>query len=158
MVGQIMVVGAAFGSLWLWKPLERVPWLANALGVQRHAIDRSMIKLVIIGAGLVIGSNIAMIVVQAIDIGAGVPEAIATKFGNVWMTRMIESSILMIIALFVFRRLAKTGASPSRAEMLAILVMGIAVLVTSSLIAHGAATGEVTAILLDFFHNAAASI
>jgi copper transport protein len=158
MVGQIMVVGAAFGSLWLWKPLERVPWLANALGVQRHAIDRSMIKLVIIGAGLVIGSNIAMIVVQAIDIGAGVPEAIATKFGNVWMTRMIESSILMIIALFVFRRLAKTGASPSRAEMLAILVMGIAVLVTSSLIAHGAATGEVAAILLDFFHNAAASI
>lgn len=158
MVGQVMVVGAAFGSLWLWRPLERVPWLASALAAQRHAIDRNMIKLVIIGAGLVIGSNIAMIVVQAIDIGTGIPEAIATKFGNVWMTRMIESSILMIIALFVFRRLARTGASPSRAEMLAILVMGIAVLVTSSLIAHGAATGEVTAILLDFFHNAAASI
>ncbi len=158
MVGQVIVVGSAFGSLWLWRPLERVPWLAGALGAQRHSINRNMVKLVIIGTGLVIGSNIAMIVVQAIDIGAGIPEAIATKFGNVWMTRMIESSILMIIAFFVFRRMSRTGASPSRAEMLAILVMGIAVLVTSSLIAHGAATGEVAAILLDFFHNAAASI
>ncbi|HEY7507576.1 MAG TPA: copper resistance protein CopC [Nitrososphaera sp.] len=158
MVGQIIVVGAAFGSLWLWKPLERVPWLAAALGAKRPAVDRSMVKLVIIGTGLVIGSNIAMIAVQAIDIGAGIPEAIATKFGNVWMTRMIESSILMIIAFFVYRKVVKTGASPSRAEMLAILVMGIAVLVTSSLIAHGAATGETVAILLDFFHNAAASI
>lgn len=158
MVGQVIVVGAAFGSLWLWRPLERVPWLASALAAQRHAIDRNMVKLVIIGTGLVTGSNIAMIVVQAIDIGAGIPEAIATKFGNVWMTRMIESSILMIIAFFVLRRMSKTKASPSRAEMLAILVMGIAVLVTSSLIAHGAATGETAAILLDFFHNAAASI
>lgn len=158
MVGQVMVVGAAFGSLWLWRPLERVPWLAGALGTGRAAIDRNMVRLVIIGTALVIGSNIAMIVVQAIDIGAGVPEAIATKFGNVWTTRMIESSILMIIAFFVFRKMARTGVSPSRAEMLAIMVMGLAVLVTSSLIAHGAATGEIAAILLDFFHNVAASI
>jgi copper transport protein len=158
MVGQVIVVGAAFGSLWLWKPLERVPWLAGAFSAQRHAIDRNMVRLVIIGTGLVIGSNVAIIVVQANDIGAGIPEAIATKFGNIWTTRMIESSILMIIAFFVLRRMTRTGAPPSRAEMLAILVMGIAVLVTSSLIAHGAATGEVAAILLDFFHNAAASI
>lgn len=158
MVGQVVVVGAAFGTLWLWKPLSRVSWLASAISAQRTAIDRKMVKLVIIGAALVIGSNIAMIVVQAIDIHAGIPQAIATKFGNVWMTRMIESSILMIIALFVYLKLRKTETLPSKAEILAILVMGFAVLVTSSLIAHGAATGQISAILLDFFHNTAASI
>ncbi|HVX02348.1 MAG TPA: copper resistance protein CopC, partial [Nitrososphaera sp.] len=158
MVGQVIVVGTAFGSLWLWKPLSRVPWLASAISSQRVAIDRKMVKLIIIGAAIVIGSNFAMIAVQAFDINSGIIQAIATKFGNVWTTRMIESSILMIIALFVYRRLSKTGALPSRAEMLAILVMGLAVLVTSSLIAHGAATGQVSAILLDFFHNTAASI
>ncbi|UVS70545.1 copper resistance CopC/CopD family protein [Nitrososphaera viennensis] len=158
MVGQVIVVGAAFGSLWLWKPLARVPWLAGAISSQRAAIDRKMVKLIIIGAAIVIGSNFAMIAVQAIDINAGIAQAIATKFGNVWTTRMIESSILMIIAVFVYRKLTRTGALPSRAEMLAILVMGLAVLVTSSLIAHGAATGQITAILLDFFHNTAASI
>jgi copper transport protein len=64
----------------------------------------------------------------------------------------------MIIAVFVYRKLNKTGALPSKAEILALLVMGLAVLVTSSLIAHGAATGQISAILLDFFHNTAASI
>lgn len=158
MVGQVIVVGAAFGSLWLWKPLSRVPWLASAVSSQRVAIDRKMMKLVIIGAAIVIGSNFAMIAVQAYDINSGIMQAIATKFGNVWTTRMIESSILMIIAVFVYRRLSKADALPSRAEVLAILVMGLAVLVTSSLIAHGAATGKVSAILLDFFHNTAASV
>jgi copper transport protein len=158
MVGQVIVVGAAFGTLWLWKPLDRVPWLASAISSQRSVIDRKMIKLVIIGAAIVIASNIAMIVVQAIDINSGIAQAISTKFGNVWTTRMIESSILMIIAVFVYRKLSRTGALPSKAEVLAILVMGLAVLVTSSLIAHGAATGQVAAILLDFFHNTAASI
>ncbi len=158
MVGQVMVVGAAFGTLWLWRPLQRVPWLSNAISTQRVAIDRNMIRLVIIGAGIILGSNLAMIFVQAIDIEAGVAEAVATKFGNIWMIRMIESSILMIVAVSVYRRLAKSNDAPSNAEIYSILVMGLAVLVTSSLIAHGAATGQAAAIMLDFFHNAAASI
>lgn len=158
MVGQIVVVGAAFGTLWLWKPLERVPWLANAIAARRHEIDRKMVTLVIIGTGLVLASNAAMISVQAYEINASIGDAIATKFGTIWTTRMIESSILMIIAVFVYRKMAREGAIPSRAEMLAILVMGLAVLVTSSLISHGAATGQTEAILLDFFHNTAASI
>lgn len=156
MVGQVMVVGAAFGTLWLWKPLERVPWLASAVAQKRQAIDRGMMGIVVVGTALVLASNIAIIVVQAVDIGASVADAIATRFGGVWLTRMIESSILMVIALFVWRR-SKEGV-PSRAEVLAILVLGLAVLVTSSLIAHGAATGATAAVLIDFFHNAAASI
>jgi copper transport protein len=158
MVGQIVVVGAAFGTLWLWKPLARVPWLANAIAARRLEIDRKMVKLVIIGTGLVIASNVAMISVQAYEIGATIPDAISTTFGGIWMTRMIESSILMIIAVFVQRKIAREGTVPSRAEMLAILVMGLAVLATSSMISHGAATGQFAAILLDFFHNVAASI
>lgn len=158
MVGQIVVVGAAFGTLWLWKPLERVPWLASVISQQRLSIDKKMGLLVIIGTALVLASNVAIITVQAYDIKASIPDAIATKFGGVWMTRMIEASILMIIAVYVWRKMTRSKASPSKAEILAILVMGLAVLVTSSLIAHGAATGQVAAILLDFFHNAAASI
>lgn len=158
MVGQVVVVGAAFGTLWLWKPLSRVPWLAEAISTKRLAIDRNMTRLVIIGTALVLASNAAMISVQAYDIGGSISDAISTKFGNVWTIRMIESSILMIIAFFVYRKAVKTGTLPTRAEILAILVMGLAVLVTSGLVAHGAATGELSGLLLDFFHNAAASI
>jgi copper transport protein len=158
MVGQVIVVGAAFGTLWLWKPLTRVPWLSSAISKTRISIDRNMMRLVIIGTGLVLASGVAMIVVQAISINAGIPEAVATKFGNVWLTRMLQSSILMGIAVAVYRRLAKNNGIASRGEIYAILILGLAVLVTSSLIAHAAATEQVGAILLDFFHNAAASI
>jgi copper transport protein len=158
MVGQTIVVGAAFASLWLWRPLQRVPWLATAIATRRLEIDKKMLHLIIIGTGLILASNAAMISVQAYEIGASIPDAVATTFGGVWMTRMIESSILMIIAVFVQRKMAREGTIPSKAEMIAILVMGLAVLVTSSLMSHGAATGQIVAILLDFFHNVAASI
>ena len=158
MVGQVMVVGAAFATLWLWKPLARVPWLSSAVSRTRVSIDRNMMRLIIIGTGLVLASGVAMIVVQAISINAGIPEAIATKFGNVWLTRMLQSSILMAIAVTVYRRLAKNNGIASSAEIYALLILGLAVLVTSSLIAHAAATSQVGPILLDFFHNAAASI
>ncbi|HEX2169452.1 MAG TPA: copper resistance protein CopC [Nitrososphaera sp.] len=158
MVGQVMVVGAAFATLWIWKPLMRVPWLSSALSKTRISIDRGMMRIIIIGTGLVLASGIAMIIVQAVSINAGVPEAIATKFGNVWLTRMLQSSVLMGIALGVYRKLTKNNGFVSRAEVYAILILGLAVLVTSSLIAHAAATSQVAAILLDFFHNAAASI
>jgi copper transport protein len=98
-----------------------------------------------------------MIVAQAISIDASIGEAIATKFGNVWITRMLQSSILMGIAVAVYRRTSKAKQSPTRAELLALLIIGLAVLVTSSLIAHAAATEQPAAIILDFFHNAAAS-
>jgi copper transport protein len=158
MVGQVIVVGAAFGTLWLWKPLARVPWLSNAISKTRVSIDRNMMRIIIIGAGFVLASGVAMIIVQAISINAGIPEAIATKFGNVWLTRMLQSSILMGIAVAVYRKLTKNNAIASRAEIYAILILGLAVLVTSSLITHAAATSQVFPILLDFFHNSAASI
>jgi copper transport protein len=158
MVGQVMVVGAAFATLWLWKPLARVPWLSSAISKTRVSIDRNMMRLIIIGTGFVLASGVAMIVVQAISINAGIPEAIATKFGNVWLTRMLQSSILMGIAVVVYRKVAKSNAIASKAEIYAILILGLAVLVTSSLIAHAAATSQIGPIVLDFFHNAAASI
>ena len=157
MVGQVMAVGAAFGALWLWKPIARVRWLDGELSETKYAIDKTMMKIIIIGAALVLASGIAMIVAQAISIEASIPQAIATKFGNVWITRMLQSAILMGIALAVYRRTTKTRQSPSRAELYALLIIGLAVLVTSSLIAHAAATEQAAVIVLDFFHNAAAS-
>src|ERR687891_1888632 len=64
----------------------------------------------------------------------------------------------MGIAVAVYRRLTTKKAIASRAEIFSVLILGLAVLVTSSLITHAAATEQLGAILLDFFHNAAASI
>ncbi|MER3407327.1 MAG: hypothetical protein C4292_00425 [Nitrososphaera sp.] len=158
MIGQVMIVGGAFATLWLWKPVSRVPWLADAVAEKKIAIDKIMVKFVIIGVVLVLASGAAMIVVQANSIGGSIPDAIATKFGNVWITRMLQSSILMAIAFAVYRKVAKRNVSPGRSETLAILVLGFAILVTSSLTAHAAATSQIGTIALDFFHDVAAAI
>jgi copper transport protein len=157
-VGQVMIVGGAFGSLWLWKPISRVPWLSEAIAQKKVAIDKTMVKFVMVGVVLVLASGVAMIVVQAYSIGGSIPEAIATKFGNVWISRMLQSAILAVIVFSVYRKVVKKNTSLRRSETFAMLILGMAILVTSSLIAHAAATSQITPIVLDFFHDVAAAI
>src|SRR5919112_6421841 len=71
---------------------------------------------------------------------------------------MLQSAILAAIAFSVYRKVVRKNISLGRSETLAILILGLAILVTSSLIAHAAATSQVSAIVLDFFHDAAAAI
>lgn len=158
MIGQVMIVGGAFATLWLWKPIARVRWLSDAIAQKKVVIDRAMLKFVIIGVVLVLASGVAMIVVQANSIGGNIQDAVATKFGNVWLSRMLQSAILAVIAFTIYRKIVRKNTSPQRSEMLAILILGFAILVTSSLTAHAAATSQISAIVLDFFHDSAAAI
>ena len=158
LIGQVMIVGGAFATLWLWKPIARVRWLSDAITEKKIAIDRTMLKFVILGVILVLASGVAMIVVQANSIGGSIQDAVATKFGNVWLSRMLQSGILAVIAFTIYRKVVRKNTSPQRSEMLAILILGFAILVTSSLIAHAAATSQISAIVLDFFHDSAAAI
>ena len=61
------------------------------LAEKKIAIDKAMLKFVIIGVILVLASGVAMIVVQANSIGGSIQDAVATKFGNVWLSRMLQS-------------------------------------------------------------------
>jgi copper transport protein len=158
MIGLVMIVGGSFATLWLWKPISRVPWLSDAIEQKKIAIDKAMVKFVIIGVILLLVSCVAMILVQANSVGGSIQDAIATKFGNVWLSRMLQSAILAAIAFSVYRKVIRKNQSPGRSETLAILILGLAILVTSSLIAHAAATSQIGAIALDFFHDAAAAI
>jgi len=71
---------------------------------------------------------------------------------------MLQGSILLAITLSIYRKVSRKNVSPTRSETLAILVLGFAILVTSSLIAHASATKQIGAIALDFFHDVAAAI
>jgi copper transport protein len=158
MIGVVMIVGGAFATLWLWKPIARVPWLYDAVAQKKIEIDKAMVKFVIIGVILVLASSVAIIFVQANSAGSSIQDAIATKFGSVWLSRMLQSAILAAIAFSVYRKVVRKNLSPGRSETLAILILGLAILFTSSLIAHAAATSQTSAIALDFFHNTAAAI
>ena len=170
LVGQVLVVGAAFSSLWLWRPISKIDWLnANILQARAH-IDAKMVKLMVIGSVILLASGFGMIFVQANAINAGIGDAILTKFGNVWIVRMVQSAILFAISIGIYNRMRKgKGVAAEdnnqqssfilhKGETAALLVIGLAVLATTTLISHGAATGQSLSVSLDFVHNVVASL
>jgi len=159
LVGQVMIVGAAFGTLCLWKPVSKISWLKSAFAQTRNRVDRSLVRLIVIGSVILVVSDFGMIYVQAYSINTGIGDAIATKFGTIWIARTVESFVILAIAAVVYLKLKKTSSAiPSKYDILSILVVGIAILVTTTLIGHSAAVGNAVPITIDFIHNLAASI
>src|ERR671931_966040 len=162
-VGQVLVVGAAFATLWLWKPISEIKWLKETIAPIRSRIDRSLIILMLIGSAILIVSDFGIIYVQANDLGTGINEAIGTKFGSVWVMRTIESLILFAVSFGIyFRRVRRRTKqdfiiSLSKSEVTSLLIIGLAILSTTTLIGHGATKGQFLPIASDFIHNIAAS-
>ncbi|MBI1828538.1 MAG: copper resistance protein CopC [Thaumarchaeota archaeon] len=158
LVGQVLVVGSSFATLWLWGPISRISWLGNALAGTRTKIDRNMIKLAVIGSVILLSSGFAMIAVQAYSINAGILDAISTKFGSIWIIRMIASAALFALSFTLYHKIKKSNTIPSKSHVLGLLGIDLIILVTTSLIGHGAATGKILPLILDFIHNVVASL
>ena len=158
LLGQVIVTGVASSTLWLWNPISRIPKLRDAMLQTRIKIDNTMTKMAVIGAIIILASGFAMIVVQAYSINAGILDAISTKFGNMWILRMITSLVLFALSFVMYQRTKKTPMILSRTHTASLLGVSFSVLLTTSLISHGAATGQIVPLLLDFFHNVFASL
>jgi copper transport protein len=158
LIGQVMVVGVSFATLWLWGPISRISWLGNALAETRIKIDRSMMKLAVIGSIILVSSGFVMIAVQAFSIDAGILDAINTKFGSIWVIRMIVSSALLALSFTTYYKIKKSNTICPKSHVLGLFGIGLVVLTTTSLISHGAATGKTLPLIVDFIHNVAASL
>lgn len=205
LVGQVVVVGAAFASLWLWKPFAEVSWYGHSLGKIkevygdrkqkrnssqatsddlgqfREHIDRRLVKMMLIGAAIVIIADFGMIYALAYSLNVGMVDAMSTKFGNIWFVRTGISFLLFALILFIYLKVgkrlkhsrksnpsARTSTQPFsfgglllKRELVAIMSVGILTLLTTSLMGHGAAIntgGAEIPITIDFVHNLAASI
>src|SRR5256712_1143822 len=158
LVGQVMVVGSTFATLLLWKPISRISWLRNSTAEARTKIDIGMVKLTVIGSVVLLASGFTMIIVQAYSINAGILDAISTKFGNIWILRMIECAVLLGISLITYYKVRNSKSLAPRGLVVSLFFIGVAILATTSLISHGAATGQMIPLTLDFIHNIAASL
>ncbi|MDH2907776.1 MAG: copper resistance protein CopC [Candidatus Nitrosotalea sp.] len=158
LLGQVMVAGIASSALWLWGPISRIPRLGESMSQTRIKIDNTMSKAVVIGSIIILTSGFAMIVVQAYSINAGILDAISTKFGNMWVLRMIISSALLALSFAMYQKTKKTPSIIPMTYTVPLLGLSLSALLTTSLISHGAATGQIIPLLLDFFHNVFASL
>ena len=131
LVGQVVVVGAAFASLWLWKPFAEVSWYGHSLGKIkevygdrkqkrnlsqatsddlgqfREHIDRRLVKMMLIGAAIVIIADFGMIYALAYSLNVGMVDAMSTKFGNIWFVRTGISFLLFALILFIYLKVGK---------------------------------------------------
>src|SRR5947209_6766248 len=56
LVGQVIVVGGAFATLWIWKPVNKISWLSDTIKAMRRRIDNRIAILMIIGSGILLAS------------------------------------------------------------------------------------------------------
>lgn len=158
LVGQVLVAGVASATLWLWGPVSQIPRLKETTLQTRTKIDSAMAKMAVIGSIIVVSSGFAMILVQAYSINAGIADAISTKFGSMWILRMVTSSALLGVSFVLYQKTRKTPSIISKSHTILLLGLSFLVLLTTSLISHGAATGQIAPLLLDFCHNVFASL
>ncbi len=158
LLGQVIVAGIATSTLWLWGPITKIPRLRDALLETRIKIERTTVRLAVVGSIVILASGFAMIVVQAYSINAGILDAISTKFGNMWILRMIAATILFALSITVYLKSKKSSSLLSRKYLGILSAVSFAVLFSTSVISHGAATGKIIPLLLDFCHNVFASL
>ncbi|HET7336393.1 MAG TPA: copper resistance CopC family protein, partial [Candidatus Nitrosotalea sp.] len=158
LLGQVIVAGVASSSLWLWGPISRIPRFKDSILHTRIKVDSAMAKMAVIGSIIILASGFAMIIVQAFAINAGILDAISTKFGNMWILRMITAYALLGLSFVMYQKTKSTPTIIPRSYTAGLLAISFVVLLTTSLISHGAATGQIIPLLLDFCHNIFASL
>ena len=158
LVGQVIIVGGAFSVLWLWRPFSKIRWLSDILLETRKNIDKRLVSLFLLGSIILVLSDFAIVVFQASAISATLFDVLTTRFGMVLVARIFLSLTLLGVSLFEFRRFRKSKTVLSKGEMTGIISLGITLLLTTSLIGHGAANNQFSSIAIDFVHNLTASI
>ena len=152
LVGQTIVLGAVIASLIIWGTQNKqlIKEEIDKIGTFHHG---KFMAITGIGLMLIFVSNILMIAMQSIRLETSVISAIQTDFGFTWIIRMVFTVISLGIWFAVDRKkiLSKKNQIP-------LLVAMLALIGTSSMIGHGAASGETPALVLDYIHNLVSAI
>jgi len=160
LVGQVIVVGGAFATLWLWKPVNKINWLSDTIKVMRRMIGKRIAILMIIGSSIIIAADFGMIYAEARSLDVSILEAIGTKFGAIWVIRLVTSFVLIGLSALLFRNQRNSKGIISKNWIVyTLLGVGLIALLTTSVVDHGAALAPASIpILIDFTHNLAASL
>ena len=152
LVGQTIVLGAIIASLIIWGTQNK-NLIKEELEKTEFFHHGKFMSITGIGLVLIFVSNILMIAIQSIRLEASPIDAIQTNFGNIWLVRMIITIILLGIWFGLDRK-----KSLSKKNQIPFLIAALLLIGTSTLIGHGAASGELPAVVLDYIHNLVAAV
>ena len=152
LVGQTIILGSVIASMLIWGTQNK--------GLIRKEIDKvnsfhhgKFMTLTGVGLMTVFASNIAMLAVQTLRLETSAFDAIQTTFGTSWLIRMIITIILLGIWFWMDRKKQIT-----KKNQIPMLLLSLALIGTTTIIGHGAASGEIAAVALDYVHNLVAAV
>ena len=152
LVGQTIVLGAVIASMLIWGTQNK-----NLIRKEIEKVDSAhhdkFMTITGIGLMVVFASNIAMLAVQMLRLETSAFDAIQTTFGTSWLIRMIITIIILGIWFWMDKK-----KQISKASHIPMLVLSLALIGTSTMIGHGAASGQMAAVALDYVHNLVAAI
>ena len=151
-VGQTIVLGVIIASLIIWGTQNKqlIKEELEQIEITHH---QKFMSITGIGLLLIFISNILMIAVQTVRLETSPIEAIQTNFGSIWLIRMAITIVLLGIWFGLDRKKNLT-----KKTQIPMLIAMLALIGTSSLIGHGAASGETPALILDYIHNLVAAV
>ena len=152
LVGQTIVLGAVIASLIIWGTQNK-QLIREELDKIESFHHGKFMSITGIGLVLIFVSNILMIAVQSIRLETSPIDAIQTSFGTTLIVRMSITVILLGIWFWLYRKKVL-----SKKNQIPMLIAALALIGTSSLIGHGAASGETSALVLDYIHNLVAAV
>ena len=152
LVGQTIILGVVIASILIWGTQSK-QLIRKELDKLEYFHHEKFMTITGIGLVLVFASNILMLVVQTIRLETSVLNVIQTDFGNMWLIRMTITVILLGLWFGMDRK--KNLSIKNKIPM---LVAMLGLIGTSSLIGHGAASGEIPAVILDYIHNFVAAV
>ena len=153
LVGQVIVLGVTISSLIMWKAIQRKNLIKENIVDLQKFYHGKFSSITGIGLFLVFASNILMLVVQTIRLQASASDVLQTSFGSVWILRMAITIILLAIWFLMEN---KTSVSSKKQALM--LGLSLVLIGTTTIIGHGTASEQISAIIIDYVHNLIASI
>ena len=152
LVGQTIVLGCVISSLLIWKTNKK-DLISEKLTQLQEKFHSKFTSVTGIGLIAVFVSNILMLIVQTLRLETSAFEVVQTSFGTTWLIRMGITIGLLIVWFWMERK-----PSLSRKNRYPFLVLSLALIATSTMLGHGAASEQIPAIILDYIHNLIAGV
>jgi len=152
LVGQTIILGCVFASLLIWQTRKK-DLVSEKITQLQEKFHSKFASITGIGLIAVFVSNILMLIIQTLRLETSAFEVIQTSFGTTWLIRMGITIALLIVWFMMEKR-----SSLSKVNQYTFLALSLALISTSTMIGHGAASEQVPAIILDYIHNFIAAV
>lgn len=151
-VGQTIVLGAVIASLLVWGTQNK-NLIKNDFEKFQSLYHSKFMTLIGIGLIIVFASNILMLAVHSIRLEVSAIDALQTNFGSTWIIRMTITVILLGL-WFTIEKMKNISIK----NQIPLLVLSLALIATTTMMGHGAASELVPPIILDYVHNLVAAV